>query len=167
MISLTPVMTALATARAALPAGLQWFRQIEGGAAFARVADMPNVPLPGCWVIRTGERSKPSGERQADVTVSFDLVIAVTNVRMATGGDADDALLAYRMAALSVLQELEPWPNTMDAIERVSGQAIEYSAGDLWWKDSYAATVRVTNYLPDPVTYGQLDNPKLKTGASL
>lgn len=168
MISLTPVIAALAAARPVLPGGLQWFRQVEGGAAFARVADMPSVPLPGCWVIRTGERSTPSGEREARVAVQFDVVVAVTNVRMTTGGDADDALLVYRQAVLSVLQELAPWPlQTVHAIERVGGQAIEYSAGDLWWKDSYTTTVLVSNYLPDPVIFDRVDNPNFGNGASL
>lgn len=171
MISLTPVINALVAARPALPAGLPWFRQVEGGAAFARVAAMPSVPLPGCWVVRTGEKSTPAGERVAHVVVTFDVVMAVTNMRMATGGDADDALLHYRQAALQVLQELAPWPDTLDPIERVSGAAIEYSAGDLWWKDTYATRVRVTNYLPDPLDFDRVNNPSLspnfETGASL
>ena len=168
MISLTPVMVALAAARPVLPGGLQWFRQVEGGAAFARVAAMPSVPLPGCWVIRTAEKSTPTGEREARVAVSFDVVMAMTNVRMATGGDADDALLAYRLAVLDVLQELAPWPlQTVDAIERVGGMAIEYSAGDLWWKDTYTATVLVTNYLPDPGNFDLVRNQNFENGASL
>ncbi len=108
MISLTPVINALLAARPALlgmPVGLPWFRQVEGGAAFARAAAMPSVPLPGCWVVRTGEKSTPAGERVSHVTVTFDVVMAVTNVRMATGGDADDALLHYRQAVLQVLQD--------------------------------------------------------------
>jgi hypothetical protein len=167
VISLTTVISALAAARPALPAGLPWFRQVEGGAAFARVAALPNVPLPGCWIVRTAEKSTPAGERVAHVSVTFDVVMAVTNVRMATGGDADDALLHYRQAVLQVLQELAPWPETVNAIERVSGAAIEYSAGDLWWKDTYTATVRVTNYLPDPAIFERVHNPQLETGASL
>lgn len=167
MISLTPVIAALAAARPVLLAGLPWFRQVEGGAAFARVAALPSVPLPGCWVVRTSEKSTPAGERVAHVTVGFDVVVAVTNVRMASNGDADDALLHYRKAVLGVLQEFAPWPETLEPIERVSGQAIEYSAGDLWWKDSYTTTVRVTNYLPDPVAFDRLNNPNFETGESL
>lgn len=171
MISLTPIITALAAARPVLPAGLPWFRQIEGGAAFARVAAMPGVPLPGCWVIRTAEKSTPAGERVAHVAVGFDVVMAVTNVRMGSNGDADDALLHYRQAVLQVLQDMAPWPETLDPVERVSGAAIEYGAGDLWWKDSYTATVRVTNYLPDPVIFDRVTNlkldPNFETGASL
>jgi hypothetical protein len=167
VISLTPVITTLQAARPALPAGLPWFRQVEGGAAFARVASMPSVPLPGCWVVRTGERSTSAGERVSHVVVTFDVVTAVTNMRMATDGDADDALLHYRQAVLQALQELEPWPQTLEPIERTGGQAIEYSAGDLWWKDTYTTTVRVTNYLPDPASFDRIDNPNLLTGASL
>jgi hypothetical protein len=167
VISLAPVIAALVAARPVLPAGLPWFRQVEGGAAFARVADLPSVPLPGCWVVRTSEKSTPGGERVAHVTVVFDVVMAITNVRMGTNGDADDALLHYRQAALQALQELAPWPETLEPVERTGGQAIEYSAGDLWWKDSYTTTVRVTNYRADPGLYDRLTNPDFDTGASL
>ncbi len=161
MISLTPVIDALRLARPALPSGLVWFRQVEGGAAFARVADLPSVPLPGCWVVRTGDASMPDGERVSVTTVSFDVVMGVTNHRMATAGDSDDVLLAYRRAVLDVLQEWEFDPSQhmrqLRPLERTGGQAIEYSAGDLWWKDTYRFTARIDNFLPDPPAFDRVE----------
>lgn len=161
MISLTPVIDRLRTAsvgRAKLPAQLPWFRQVEGAAAFARVASLPQVPLPGCWVVRAAEQSAPAGERRSVVTVAFDVVIGITNHRIASAGDSDDVLLAYRLAVLAELQELRDLPGLVDAIERKGGSVIEYAEGDLWWRDQYTCAVAVTNYLPDPPAFDRITN---------
>lgn len=159
MLSLTPVIQRLGEApigRASLPAGLPWFRQVEGAAAFARISQLPQVPLPGCWVVRTADSSTPAGERRGLVRVAFDVVIGVTNHRVASAGDSDDVLLAYRRAVLAELQELTGLPGQMDPVERKSGSAIEYTEGDLWWRDQYECLVEMTNYLPDPPAFDRI-----------
>lgn len=159
MISLTPIIAALKP-RQVLPGRLPWFRQVEGAAAFARVAELPSVPLPGCWVIRTSDTSTPDGERASLVRVGFDVVVAITNHRIDSTGDSDDVLLSYRDAVLAVLQDFKAFPNVTlkERVARKSGQAIEYAAGDLWWRDAYEFTARVTNYLPDPPAFEQIQN---------
>lgn len=165
MISLLPVMERLRAAPAGrallqgLAPGAPWFRLVEGAAAFARVASLPQVPLPGCWVVRTADPSTPTGERRSRVSVAFDVVIGVTNHRVASAGDSDDVLLAYRRAVLAELQELTHLPGQVDPVERKGGSAIEYTDGDLWWRDQYVVLVDVTNYLPDPPAFDRINNP--------
>lgn len=155
MISLAPVIARLRLARPQLPAGMPWFRQVEGAAAFARLSAMTNVPLPGCWVVRTADPSTPAGERRSVTRVQFDVVIGVTNHRIASAGDSDDVLLAYRLAVLGELQELMLAGQT-DSMERTAGAAIEYTEGDLWWRDTYMCPVETTNFLPDPPAYDRI-----------
>lgn len=155
MISLAPVIERLRLARPQLAGGLPWFRQVEGAAAFARLSALPQVPLPGCWVVRTADPSAPAGERRSVTRVQFDVVIGVTNHRIASAGDSDDVLLSYRRAVLTELQELT-LPGQTDSIERTAGAAIEYTEGDLWWRDTYMCPVETTNYLPDPPAYDRI-----------
>ena len=172
MISLMPIITLLRAAplgkaklQAALGAQAPWFRQVEGAGHLARIADFPQVPLPGCWVASTSDKSTPKGERRSVVAVTFDVVIGVTNHRIGSAGDADEMLLAYRQAVLAELQERDLLPGQTEPIERQGGAVIEYASGDLWWRDQYQALVEMTNYLPDPVAFDRINNPEVTTGA--
>lgn len=170
MLSLAPIIEQLRVApvgRASLPAALPWLRSVEGAAAFARLPEQVQVPLPAAWVVRTADGSTPAGERRSVVLVRFDVVLAITNHRIASAGDSDDVLLAYRRAVLLELQELTGLPGQQSAVERKAGTVIEYAAGDLWWRDSYEVLAEATNYLPDPPAYDRLTNPQLDTGATL
>lgn len=146
MISLTPLIQHLT----AKPAGFDglWFRQVAGAAEFARLrADA--LPLPACWIVRAGDRVRHAGERAEDVTLGFDVVIAIENARSHSAGDTDDELLRYRRAVKDVLLGWEIEPG-VHPLKFDGGQVIEYTDGDLFWRDRYQFDALITNYLPDP-----------------
>lgn len=164
MISLTPIITLIKQAK---PIGFErdWFRQVAGAAEFARLANEERITLPGCWVVRAADAVQPAGERAEDVALSFDVVIAVTNERMATAGDTDDMLLRYRKAVHTLLlgYELPAQAPALNAplthpVKFGGGQVIEYTDGDLWWRDRYSFDAHLTNYLPDPQAFSALTN---------
>ena len=173
MISLTPIIALITQAR---PAGFErdWFRQVGGAAEFAKLAGLERIPLPGCWVVRAADAVRPAGERAEDVALAFDVVIAITNERMATAGETDDALLRYRRAVHALLlgYEFAPPAQALNApvlrpITFGGGQVIEYTDGDLWWRDRYAFDAHLTNYLPDPPAYAGLVNLPVTNGVYL
>lgn len=176
MISLTPLI-ALITAK---PPGFttDWFREVGGAAEFAKLAAVTKVPLPGCWLVRAADSAKPAGERAEDVALAFDVVIAITNVRMKTAGETDDALLRYRRAVHALLlgwrypkgpaaTPTAPNPVLTQPISFSGGQVIEYTDGDMWWRDRYSFSAHLTNYLPDPPAFSGLQNPKHLSGETL
>ena len=146
MISLTPVIEHLTPK----PAGFTgiWFRKVAGAAEFAQVRP-DALPLPACWVIRAGERVRHAGERAENVTLTFDVVMAIENARVHRAGETDDKLLAYRKAVKDRLlgYELEP---DVRPIKFDGGRVLEYADGDLYWADRYVFDALITNYLPDP-----------------
>jgi hypothetical protein len=165
MLSLQPIIDRIKTAKLA---GFErdWFREVAGAAEFAKLAAVTNLPLPGCWVVRAADPAKPMGEVLDSMTVAFDVVIAITNIRTATAGETDDALLRYRHA---VYQLLRGWrlPGSTEPVEFGGGQVIEYTDGDLWWRDRYSVGATLNNYLPDPPAFESVQNPDLNTGATL
>ena len=165
MLSLLPAIQRIKDAK---PAGFDrdWFREVAGAAEFAKLATVTNLPLPGCWLVRAADPAKPVGELLDSVTVAFDVVIAITNIRAATAGEADDALLRYRHAVYHLLRG---WtlPGATDPIAFGGGQVIEYTDGDLWWRDRYTLDATVNNYLPDPPAFEGVQNTQVNTGAKL
>jgi hypothetical protein len=146
MISLTPLIKHL-TPKPASFAGL-WFRQVAGAAEFAQVR--PEVlPLPACWIIRAADSVRHAGERAENVTLAFDVVIAIANARTHAAGDTDDMLLCYREAVKDRLLGWEPAPDVRP-IKFAGGRVLEYTDGDLYWADRYQFEALITNYLPDP-----------------
>lgn len=152
MISLTPLIAHLAPK----PAGFEglWFRKVGGAAEFAQIR-IENLPLPAAWIVRAADRVSHAGERAEDVTLAFDVVIAIENVRSHTQGDTDDELLKYRKAVCALLLGWEISPD-VKPIKFAGGQVLEYTAGDLYWRDRYQFDALITNYLPDPPAYGGL-----------
>ena len=152
MISLTPLIQLLAVK----PAGFTdiWFRQVGGAAEFAQVR-VDALPLPAAWVIRAGEKVKHAGIGAENINFVLDVVIAIENVRRDVPGEMDDALLNYRRAVKNLLLgweiEADVKPMKFDG-----GQVLEYTDGDIYWRDRYAFTALITNYLPDPPIYGGL-----------
>lgn len=156
MISLTPIINALQPAPVGFAA--PWLRKVEGAAEFAKLAERNGVPLPAAWIVRAADRVKHAGERREDVTLAFDVVIAIENARQHGDGDTDDRLLAYRLA---VKDRLLGWslPDDTRPLKFAGGQILEYTAGDIYWRDRYQFTALITNYLPDPVqVFTGIDN---------
>jgi hypothetical protein len=154
MISLTPLILRLTPK----PDGFthNWFRQVAGAAEFAQVR--PDVlPLPACWIIRAADRAQHAGERAENVTLAFDVVIAVQNVRNHKPGDTDDLLLAYRHAVKTLLLGWEIEPG-LRPLKFDGGRTLEYTEGDLYWADRYQFDALITNYLPDPLPFDQIIN---------
>ena len=147
MISLTPLLQLI---KGGQPAGFDrdWFRQIEGAAEYAQ-RGIANVPLPACWLIRSNDTVQHAGERAEDVELHFEAVIAITNVRGHQPGEMDDQLLRYRKAVKNILLGYQ-LQDTSLPIRFNGGQVIEYTDGDLYWRDRYSFNARVDNYLPDP-----------------
>lgn len=177
MISLTPLIALINQAR---PAGFErdWFREVGGAAEFAKIAAVTVIPLPGCWLVRAADSAKPAGERAEDLALAFDVVIGITNERVKTAGETDDELLRYRRAVHTLLlgwrfpkapaaTPTAPNPVLTRPITFGGGQVIEYTDGDLWWRDRYQFIAHQTNYLPDPPAFAGIQNPKHLTGETL
>lgn len=147
MLSLKPIITALASKPADFD-GL-WFRKVAGAAEYAQARDEA-LPLPMCWVVRAGDKSDHAGAGVEDVTIAFDVVIAIENARTHTAGDTDDLLLAYRIAVKHLLLGLR----VADAIKPIrfaGGAIVDYTNADLYWRDRYEIPVMIENYFPDPI----------------
>lgn len=145
MISLTPLILLLQEK----PQGFShhWFRQVAGAAEYAQI-DPHHIPTPTAWVVRAADKVKHAGERAEDVTLGFDVVLAVENQRDHQAGETDDMLLAYRQA---VKTKLLGWQlDDLKPIVFNGGRVLRYSDGDLVWADSYSFNALITNYLPDP-----------------
>jgi hypothetical protein len=146
VISLKPIIDRLAQKPANFD-GL-WFRQVAGAAEFARIRP-ESLPLPAAWIVRAADRVQHAGERAEQVTLAFDVVIAIENVRTHAQGETDDALLKYRQAAKTLLLGYEIAPE-IRPLNFAGGQVLEYTDGDLYWRDRYEFDALITNYLPDP-----------------
>ena len=161
MISLTPIIQALTQK----PAGFDglWFRTVEGAAEYAR-RRLESLPLPACWIVREADKVRHAGAFAEDTTFGFDVVIAISNARSHAAGDTDDLLLTYRQAIKTRLLgwEIPEAPVAAgqggvnqaipNPIKYLGGQVIEYSEGDLYWRDRYEFDALITNYLADPTT---------------
>lgn len=152
MISLKPIIAQLKPQPADF-VGL-WFRQVGGAAEFAQIRP-ESLPLPAAWIVRAGDKSRHAGERAENLTLDFDVVIAIENARSHDPGDTDDELLRYRLAVKDLLLGWEVEPDVRP-VKFVSGQVLEYTANDLYWRDRYQFDALITNYLPDPPAYGGL-----------
>lgn len=154
MISLKPLIDHLTTK----PADFDgvWFRQVAGAAEFARVRPEA-LPLPAAWVVRAADKVRHAGERAEDVTLAFDVVIAIENARTHAQGETDDVLLKYRVAVKNLLLGWEIAPGTRP-LKFVGGQVLEYTDGDMYWRDRYDFNALITNYLPDPPVFDRLNN---------
>lgn len=154
MISLRPLIERLAEK----PAGFDgvWFRQVAGAAEFARIRPEA-LPLPAAWVVRAADKVQHAGERAENVTLAFDVVIAIENARTHAQGETDDTLLKYRLAVKYLLLGWEIAPD-MRPLKFTGGQVLEYTDGDLYWRDRYEFDALINNYLPDPpVTFDRLN----------
>ena len=49
--------------------------------------------------------------------------------------------------------EIEP---NVRPLQFAGGQVLEYTDGDLYWRDRYDFEALITNYLPDPAPFDQL-----------
>lgn len=153
MISLKPLIERLT----AKPAGFDgfWFRQVAGAAEFAQIRPEA-LPLPAAWVVRAADKVQHAGERAEDVALAFDVVIAIENARTHEPGDTDDELLKYRLAVKALLLGWEIEPDVRP-LKFSGGQVLEYTDGDLYWRDRYDFAALITNYLPDPPAFDRLN----------
>lgn len=153
MISLKPLIEHLTPK----PAGFDglWFRQVAGAAEYARLRPEA-LPLPACWIVRAADKVQHAGERAENVTLAFDVVIAIENARTHVQGDTDDELLKYRKAVKALLLGWEIEPD-IKPIQFGGGQVLEYTDGDLYWRDRYEFEALITNYLPDPPAFDRLN----------
>lgn len=148
MLSLKPIIATL-TPKPADFSGL-WFRKVAGAAEYAQARDEA-LPLPMCWVVRAADKSDHVGDGVEDVTIAFDVVIAIENARTHTAGDTDDLLLDYRIAVRHLLLGTE-FAGAIRPIRFAGGTMIDYTNADLYWRDRYEAVAMIDNYLPDPVS---------------
>lgn len=147
MLSLKPIIVTL-TPKPVDFNGL-WFRQVAGAAEYAQVRT-DALPLPMCWVVRSADKSDHVGDGVEDVTITFDVVIAIENARTHTAGDTDDMLLAYRLAVKKLLLGSE-FAGAIKRLRFAGGAIIDYTNRDLYWRDRYEVVAIVENYLPDPI----------------
>ena len=152
MISLKPLIEHLEKKPAEFNG--RWFRQVAGAAEFARIR-VEDLPLPAAWIVRAADKVQHAGERAENVTLAFDVVIAIENARTHAQGETDDELLKYRQAVKSLLLGWEIEPG-VTPIQFAGGQVLEYTKGDLYWRDRYTFDALITNYLPDPAPFDQL-----------
>lgn len=153
MISLTPLIEHLEPKPSAFER--LWFRQVAGAAEYARLRPEA-LPLPAAWIVRAADQVKHAGERAEDCTFAFDVVIAIENVRTHVPGETDDVLLLYRRAVKERLLGWEIEPD-VKPIKFMGGQVLEYTDGDLYWRDRYSFDALITNYLPDPPAFDRLN----------
>ena len=129
----------LAPIVARLEAPLEGFKKI-GGAADLEAIGNGVVTTPSCYVIPTRETASDidlvGGFEQA-ITVGFSVVIAVSNLRDATGGAAIDVLDALRKQIKSALHRWVPDPTNGEAVRFDSGALVRFDDGLLWWLDEY------------------------------
>ena len=153
MLSLTPIIKLIEPK----PQGFNqlWFRQVAGAAEYAQIRP-DALPLPAAWVVRANEKSKHLGERREEITITFDVVIAIENARVHTAGETDDALLDYRKAVKNKLLGAYADDDTK-AINYDGGRVLQYAEGDIYWADTYSFVAQITNYLPDPPPYESAD----------
>lgn len=133
-----------------------WFRCVEGAADYASL-DPEHLPLPAAWIVRNAEKARAAGERAVNLSISFDVVIAISNERTHEHADADELLLKYRMAVEKQLLGWEIEPDVRP-IQFDGGRIIEYSRKDIFWADRYSFEALITNYLPDPGQFESLTN---------
>lgn len=154
MISLTPLIAHLTPK----PAGFDglWFRQVAGAAEYAQI-DLDNLPKPSCWVVRAADKVSHAGERAENVTLGFDVVIAIENARVHVPGETDDALLQYRKAVKDLLLGWELEPDVRPLVFN-GGRVIQYERAVIFWADSYSFDAVITNYLPDPPPFESVVN---------
>lgn len=152
MISLTPLIQHLTPK----PAGFArlWFRKVDGAAEYAKIRP-ESLPLPAAWVVRSTDKETDAGERASNLTLGFDVVIAIENARSHYPGETDDIMLNYRHAVRKLLQGWEVEPNVRP-IKFKGGKVLDVTAGDMYWADHYEFDALITNYLPDPVAFSQL-----------
>jgi hypothetical protein len=132
----------------------EWFRQVGGAAEYAQIRP-DALPLPAAWVVRAadGVRSVSSEGMAFELDMGFDVVIAISNARGSVSGDMDEALLDYRRAVFGLLVgqflEADVRPFTWKG-----GTVLEYTDGDLYWRDRYQMQAVLDNYLPEPPELG-------------
>lgn len=131
-----------------------WFRNVSGAAEFAQIRP-ESLPLPAVWIVRAADKVKHAGERAENVTLTFDVVIAIANARTHQQGETDDVLLSYRLAVKKLLLgwELE---SGVRPLKFCGGQVLEYAEQDIYWRDRYDFDAVVTNYLPDPPLFDRI-----------
>ncbi len=152
MISLAPILEVLRTA----PDGFAhpWFRQVGGAAEYAQIRP-DALPLPAAWVVRAADRVTHAGEGMEDAQMAFDVVIAIANARYQEGVGTDEILLDYRRAVKDRLLAWQMEPE-LTPLKWAGGTVLEYTDGDLYWRDRYEFRALVTNFKPDPDGFGQL-----------
>lgn len=154
MISLTPVLAHLKPKP--VDFGHAWFRDFGLAAEYAQI-EPTALPLPALWLIRAADKSDAADNEglAEDMTLAFDSVIAIENIRTQRAGETDDVLLAYRHAVRKLLQgwEIEP---EVTPIKFKGGRVLEYTKQDIYWADRYMFDALITNYLPDPGPYSEL-----------
>jgi hypothetical protein len=146
MLSLMPVIKLLTPKPSSFSEF--WFRHVAGAAEYAQIRP-DGLPLPAAWVVRSADKGESIGEREDEITPSFDVVIAIENARTHEPGETDELLLKYRWAVYRALRGNQVVPDT-DPVKFHGGRVIEYTDGDLYWADRYSFGGVIDNYLPDP-----------------
>jgi hypothetical protein len=114
-------------------------RKVAGSADFAGAA--PDLKqTPAAYVIELSNRAEPNSLATIAVsqqnTVLFGVILAVQNLRDATGQKAGTDMRLLREAVMTALIGWEPDPD-YDVLEYSAGRLLQLDNLVLWWQDDY------------------------------
>jgi len=114
-------------------------KKVAGAADFAAV--VPDLKqTPAAYVIELTNRAEPNSLASMAVsqqnTVLFGVILAVQNLRDATGEKAGTDMGALRSAVMTALIGWEPDPD-YDVLEYSGGRLLSLDNLVLWWQDDY------------------------------
>lgn len=116
---------------------------VAGAADFAAAA--PDLKFtPAAYVIELANRAERNSLATTAVSqlneIRFGVILAVQNLRDATGEKAHTDLRALRASVMTALLGWEPGPD-YDVLEYGDGRLIQLDNLVLWWQDDYITSI--------------------------
>ncbi|MEW6314132.1 MAG: hypothetical protein AB1513_08860 [Pseudomonadota bacterium] len=130
---------ALVTARLD-PAQVQALKTVGVAADFAAAAKSVPIKMPAAYVLPVREqaaRNQMANAVSQRVTVAFAVILAVSNLRDARGGQAALDLESVRNVVKTRLIGWEPSVDH-DLVTYNGGRLLELGDGVLWWWDEFS-----------------------------
>lgn len=116
---------------------------VAGAADFAAAAPEARI-LPAAWVIELANRPQPNSLASMAVSqaneIRFGVILAVQNLRDATGEKAHTDMRTLRQSVMTALLGWEPDPD-YDVLEYGGGRLIQLDNLVLWWQDEYITSI--------------------------
>ena len=119
---------------------------VIGGAADLEAIDNDAPPAPSCFLVKMAEQAEDNeliGGFEQTLSVSFSVILAVSNVADAAGGEAMGDLEPLRNQVKAALLNWAPEPEIGEPVRFSGGHLLRFTDGLLWWADEF----RVTTYL--------------------